>query len=325
MERGKEGTTPRGWTANDLFGNLMTAGQLETMLQVGQAQGQASNYAQDAGIANSAVVVLDPQVTTPQVGMPLRVRIAYDNTGATTINYGAGVVPLVRANGSACIGGELKSTVVADMIVRSGDVQLTGIAPATAAAIVAGTDTQSAVTPSQLVSAIPSGSVSAYAGATAPTSWMLCYGQAISRTTYSALYAVIGVVYGVGDGSTTFNVPDLRGRFIAAADNMGGVAANRLGSGATGGITGSAVPGAVGGEQSHAQTVAELAAHTHPIPPDPNVGALQNSYNAGAGVSGGGNAMQSTGYTTTVTSSTGSGTAFNVTPPALVMNYIIKI
>lgn len=52
-----------------------------------------------------------------------------------------------------------------------------------------------------------------YAGAAAPSGWLLCDGSAVSRTTYSTLFAVVGTTYGVGDGSTTFNIPDLQGRF----------------------------------------------------------------------------------------------------------------
>jgi microcystin-dependent protein len=74
----------------------------------------------------------------------------------------------------------------------------------------------------------PVGMISPYAGSTAPTDWQLCYGQAISRTTYSSLFAIISTTYGVGDGSTTFNVPDLRGRTVAGIDNMGGTDAGRL-------------------------------------------------------------------------------------------------
>ena len=56
----------------------------------------------------------------------------------------------------------------------------------------------------------PIGSIQAYGGTTAPTGWLLCQGQAVSRTTYSELFAVIGESFGVGDGSATFNLPDLR-------------------------------------------------------------------------------------------------------------------
>jgi microcystin-dependent protein len=61
-----------------------------------------------------------------------------------------------------------------------------------------------------------------------PPGWLLCFGQAISRTTYSALFAVIGTSFGAGDGSTTFQVPDLRGRVIAGVDDIGSTTANRL-------------------------------------------------------------------------------------------------
>ena len=74
----------------------------------------------------------------------------------------------------------------------------------------------------------PAGSVIAFAGSSAPTDWLLCYGQAVSRTTYATLFAVISTTYGVGDGTTTFNLPDLRGRTVAGVDNMGGTDAGRL-------------------------------------------------------------------------------------------------
>lgn len=82
-------------------------------------------------------------------------------------------------------------------------------------------------------------------------------GQALSRTTYAALFAVIGTTFGSGDGSTTFNVPDSCGRVSAGQDDMGGISTkNRLPSGITGGVDGSAL-GNVGGEASHTLTGAE--------------------------------------------------------------------
>lgn len=61
-----------------------------------------------------------------------------------------------------------------------------------------------------------------------PANSLLCYGQAVSRTTYSGIFAKIGTAWGVGDGSTTFNLPDFRGRVPGGLDNMGGSAAGRL-------------------------------------------------------------------------------------------------
>ncbi|HWP27634.1 MAG TPA: phage tail protein [Xanthobacteraceae bacterium] len=75
---------------------------------------------------------------------------------------------------------------------------------------------------------IPPGVVMPYAGTSEPSGWLFCYGQAVSRTTYAALFSAIGTTYGAGDGSTTFNLPDLRGRTVAGKDNMGGTSADRL-------------------------------------------------------------------------------------------------
>lgn len=67
-----------------------------------------------------------------------------------------------------------------------------------------------------------------FGAAAAPDGWILCYGQAVSRTTYAPLFTAIGTAYGAGDGSTTFNLPDMRGRVAAGKDDMGGAAASRL-------------------------------------------------------------------------------------------------
>lgn len=158
--------------------------------------------------------------------------------------------------------------------------------------------------------------VIAYAGATEPAGWKFCNGQAINRTTFSVLFGIVGTTYGIGDGSTTFNVPDLRGRSVFGVDNMGSIgAAGRLGSGATGGITGTASLAASGGTQSHTLTTAELAAHTHGVTAEAGGGSeLQ------LGVGGGFVAPLGGGST----GSAGSNTSHNVLNPALVLNYLIK-
>jgi microcystin-dependent protein len=109
-------------------------------------------------------------------------------------------------------------------------------------------------------SVIPPGVIQAFGGGTVPSGWLLCDGSTASRSTYAGLFAAVGVVNGQGDGSTTFHLPDLRGRFLRGADNMGTGAAGRdLGVGErtpanTGGATGATV-GSV-------QAAATLA-HTH--------------------------------------------------------------
>lgn len=65
---------------------------------------------------------------------------------------------------------------------------------------------------------VPSGVVSPFAGSAAPTGWLLCDGSAVSRSTYSALFSVVGTTYGTGNGSTTFNLPNLKGRVPVGLD-----------------------------------------------------------------------------------------------------------
>lgn len=89
-----------------------------------------------------------------------------------------------------------------------------------------------------------------YAGAVAPDGWLLCNGAAVSRTTYPALYAAIGTTWGVGDGVTTFNLPDLRGRCTAAAGTGDGLTERTLGEDDI-------------GEEDHVLVTGEIPAHTH--------------------------------------------------------------
>ncbi len=80
----------------------------------------------------------------------------------------------------------------------------------------------------------PTGAIQTFAGSVAPNGWLLCNGQEVSRTTYDKLFAVCGLTYGSGNGSTTFNVPDMRGRFTRGANgnlgSMGGSSSITLGS-----------------------------------------------------------------------------------------------
>ena len=96
------------------------------------------------------------------------------------------------------------------------------------------------------------GEIRAFAGPQnqIPPLWYYCAGQALSRTTYAASFAVLGTTWGAGDGTTTFNIPDLRGRTMAGLDNMGGFPANRITSGVSG-ISGITL-GAAGGDQNEA-------------------------------------------------------------------------
>lgn len=169
--------------------------------------------------------------------------------------------------------------------------------------------------------ALSSGMVMPFAGATAPTGWLLCYGQAVSRTTYADLYAICGTTYGAGDGSTTFNVPDLRGRVAAGQDDMGGSSANRL-TNQTGGLNGDGL-GNTGGSETHTLTTAQMPAHTH------DAGtynfALQTGTQASNTLPDGASGSSASTFSISGNSgSTGGGGAHNNVQPTIILNYIIK-
>lgn len=196
---------------------------------------------------------------------------------------------------------------------------------------------------------LPAGIVSPYAGSTAPTGYLLCDGSAINRTTYARLFSAISTTYGTGDGSTTFNLPDLRGRVVAGLDNMGGTDAGRLDIANT--------AGTVIGSQYVTITSANLPLHTHAIDhdhaaftsgddsPDHSHGYDRANW-TNAGVYGSQvGVFDSTKYSyvssggastrhqhninvPNFTGSSGNGgfanTAMSVMQPTMVMNYIIK-
>lgn len=183
---------------------------------------------------------------------------------------------------------------------------------------------------------LPAGMLAPYAGSTAPAGWLLCNGQAVSRTTYAALFAAIGTTHGNGNGTSTFNVPDLRGRTVAGKDDMGGTAANRLTSAASG-VDGATL-GAGGGAQTHTLSVTEMPAHAHPGSTTASAGDHSHTYtgalgswNMGVGedtrqvIGSGDNTSTAGAHTHTVNiASQGGGGAHNNVQPTIVLNYIIK-
>ena len=160
-----------------------------------------------------------------------------------------------------------------------------------------------------------------------PDGWLLCSGLAVSRVAYSGLFTIIGTTYGVGDGSTTFNVPDLRGRAPYGKDNMGGTASNRVTNAVS--LIPATTLGAVGGDQNmHLHTHIQNA-HYHHF----RAWLLQTNGNYGGfgyfanldiyGYDNFDNSNYSISSATATNQNSGTGISQNM-PPTIITNYIIK-
>jgi microcystin-dependent protein len=181
---------------------------------------------------------------------------------------------------------------------------------------------------------VPTGVIWSFGGASAPTGFLMCDGSAVSRATYSDLYAVIGDIYGAGDGSTTFNLPTSAGRAPIGAgtytDTVLGSVTRTLGQ--------------IVGAAAHVMTIAEMpghnhggGAHSHKLFANASSAvALNSAVLQAAKLLSGGSANDYT-ITQTATAASqglsgveapipvqGSSTAFNNMQPSFVVNFIIK-
>lgn len=183
----------------------------------------------------------------------------------------------------------------------------------------------------------PIGGMIEFIGSTAPNSaFVFPYGQAISRTTYSVLFGMISTTFGVGDGSTTFNIPDLRGRVVAGKDDMGGSSANRL-TNADDGLNGDTL-GATGGGETQVLVTANLPPYT---PSGTNSGGAASFTYTSASFQPASTLVHGTSITPNSSSVTvntvftqptfagnaqgGTSTAFGVVQPTIVLNKLLRV
>lgn len=188
------------------------------------------------------------------------------------------------------------------------------------------------------VSGVPAGAMMSFAGGTAPEGWLLCHGQAVDRTTYAGLFASLGTTYGAGDGSTTFNLPDLRGRTPIGLDNMGGTSANRITAsqadslGGVGGAQNQTPSGSVsisGSVGSTTLSTSQMPSHTHTIVANNYSGSSQEIATAYDRATFGTKTTSSEGSSGSHNhsfsgSGSFSGNSLDVTQPWLAVNVIIK-
>ena len=182
---------------------------------------------------------------------------------------------------------------------------------------------------------IPLGGGLPFFGSTAPnSSFAFPYGQPVSRTTYANLFSLLSTSYGIGDGSTTFNLPDLRGRVLAGRDDMGGSAQNRLTSNWFG--ANATVLGATGGSEKNALiSLNQLPQFTPSVSANNLTYGIQGSYysagspvavSAATGVNNGGLNVVPVGGTISF-NSIGASTpsSFTTCQPTIICNFIVRV
>lgn len=153
---------------------------------------------------------------------------------------------------------------------------------------------------------LPVGAIIPYSGSTIPTNFLLADGSAVSRTTYSELFEAIGTTYGTGDGSTTFNLPNLKGKVPVGRDSSD---------------TSFDVLGETGGEKTHQLTVNEMPSHAHDTPI--HSGGSQGLLGF-MGLTNGSSSATLSGGSTFGVKNTGGSQAHNNLQPYITQNYIIK-
>ena len=225
-----------------------------------------ADYIVGAGGTNAYTATFIPAIVALTDGIKYRFKANAANTGASTLNASSlGATPIVNWYGNPLVGGE---------IVANANIEVTyntSFNGGSGAWVIENT-----------IALPPVGSTMRWKTSTAPAGWLVCGGQAVSRTVYSALFSLLGTTYGVGDGSSTFNLPN-------STDRMNIGAGNLYSLGSTGGSKDAIVV-------SHTHTATSVVS-------DPSHSHLTGS--SGAGAPNGAN-LSGVGYGTT--NSTGSAT-----------------
>ncbi len=189
----------------------------------------------------------------------------YDSNGVATVTRNRAVTGQTVQAAQVNVPFDDVQSMLSQVLLRSGAAPMAGDLPMNGFKVTGSSDgvaPTDLATVSQIKSIVPIGTVVSYAGNTPPAGWIFCAGQTISRSTYSALFAVIGTTFGAGDGVNLFNVPDCRGRVIAGKDDMAGFpSANRL---AFFGVLARTIGGAFGAA-THVLTFGQMPKHNHSI------------------------------------------------------------
>jgi microcystin-dependent protein len=235
------------WPENMLPGAVNNAAR-STMAAVARFRDDINGTLATTGSSNAYLVTTNSGVTAFTNGQLVTARANFSNTGACTLNMNSLGAKAIRVFDSS---GEIDP--VSGQIQNGGTYQFrydTALNSSAGAWLLLNPSAASKI-----------GTIEIWSTDTAPTNYLFCNGAAVSRTTYASLFALLSTTYGSGDSSTTFNLPDLRGRAPFGSDDMGTSAASRI-TNAGSGIVGTTLA-ASGGAETVTLTTAQLASHTH--------------------------------------------------------------
>jgi microcystin-dependent protein len=245
------------------------------------------NAAIDTGSVNSYVITLNPPASAYLNGFFLAFLPLNQNTGPSSINVNnLGNIQILKQDGSALTPQTIVPGTVYSLICINNAMRI--IAPNSSVIV---------------------GEIQLFAGVTPPSNWLTCNGNAVSRNQYPALFGVISTTYGIGDGATTFNIPNFTGSFPTQTTTLG-----QTGGASTVQLTNNNLP-------THLHGIADPG-HLHSVFTDTNT----------IGVTGGASQILTFGPGTTGTSVTGinqtqlfgGGQAFAIVPPFVSVNFIIR-
>lgn len=202
-------------------------------------------------LADDSSVVLADTVHTRRIYVVALATISNLSVGLFAT---VGMMITTKTQGVVTRGNYLRKSATTLRMEDAQAASLSGQAPSDTIALAlsasaGGASTVEALLMEAPTSAVPPGMVMARAVTTVPPGWLLCDGAAVSRTTYAHLFSVISTTYGAGDGSTTFNVPNMKGRVLVGLD-AGQAEFDAIGE--------------VGGAKTHTLVTAEMPAHGHP-------------------------------------------------------------
>lgn len=254
------------------LGDALAPSQAATLKQV--INGVGTYVPTVGGTANAIVLTTGWNLSSISAGATFEFLPIFTNSDATTITLDSVPIKNVYNGGAPISGGVLVLGKKVRILYDGTNFQVDYVAP----------------------TAIAVGSIMAWPTATVPGGWLECDGSAVSRSTYAALYAVIGTSYGVGDSSTTFNLPNYKDYFLRGFDASGTDAASRTdrGDGTTGAAVGTKQAAALL-PHNHTGTTSGAAAHRHftvnsagnqssiSDPSRQAAGSISNKYDNGGG------------------------------------------